>query len=123
MRLANREIKEKCIENQILILLNKFPKVTAWKYENIGVWDQKLGVFRRRTTNFKPKGFPDIFGILQTEPWPRFFTIEVKSRLGKLTPQQERMLGELQQKGVITLIARSIEDVESHPDIAPFLKY
>lgn len=56
------------------------------------------------------KGFPDIMGILKTKPGI-MFTIEVKSKNGKLRPDQVLMKQKLESAGVVYILARSLYDV------------
>lgn len=56
------------------------------------------------------KGFPDIFGYF---PDGRGFAIEVKSKTGKVSDVQALWHARLNQEGVLVIVARSIEDVET----------
>jgi len=55
----------------------------------------------------QPKGVADILGIYQG----RFLAIEVKRRLGKLSPEQAKFLDRINHEGGIALCARSVDDV------------
>jgi len=41
----------------------------------------------------------------------RMFVVEVKSTYGKLDPKQKQWIYELQTRGVICIVARSVDDV------------
>ena len=56
------------------------------------------------------KGFPDIMGVLKSKPG-MLFTIEVKSKNGKLKPEQVIMREKLEHAGVVYILARSLFDV------------
>lgn len=53
------------------------------------------------------KGFPDIAGLY----CKKFFTIEVKTKTGKLSEEQKAWVDRLQGQGVTCVIARSLDDV------------
>lgn len=54
-------------------------------------------------------GFPDIAGVFSDG---RLFVIEVKSRRGRLSDDQERWLERLSARNVLAIVARSVADVE-----------
>jgi hypothetical protein len=54
-----------------------------------------------------PKGFPDLFGF---RPDGRIFFIEVKNETGKLRPEQKKFIGNMQSRGALAGVARSVED-------------
>jgi penicillin-binding protein-related factor A (putative recombinase) len=100
-------IKEKQIENSILSYL-KMRNLFFWKNDSVGVYDVKKGVYRRKTSIHRKVGVADIIGVVNG----RAVFIEVKSPKGKLSPGQIQFLEEAKQNGAITIVARSIEDVE-----------
>lgn len=54
-------------------------------------------------------GFPDICGVFADG---RMFVIEVKSARGQLREDQEKWIDRLSARNVLTVVARSIADVE-----------
>jgi penicillin-binding protein-related factor A (putative recombinase) len=100
-------LKEKQIENSILSYL-KMRNLFFWKNESVGVYDVKKGIYRRKTSRHRKVGVADIIGVIKG----RAVFIEVKSAKGKLSPSQVQFLDEAKQNGAITIVARSIEDVE-----------
>ena len=54
-----------------------------------------------------PKGFPDLFGFRSDG---RIFFIEVKNETGKLRPEQEKFIEQMQKRGALAGVARSVED-------------
>jgi Holliday junction resolvase len=56
------------------------------------------------------KGFPDIVGAAAGG---QLFAIEVKATRGRLSPEQERWLRLLEALGFVTLVARTLEDVQN----------
>lgn len=61
----------------------------------------------KRNVKLAPDGTPDILAIL---PWKTIW-IEVKAGKSKLRKSQELMIKELEMRGQIVIIARSIDDV------------
>lgn len=59
------------------------------------------------------KGFPDIAGVLKRRDRGRFFAIELKTKTGKLSPEQIMWAMELEQSGAAVAVVRSIEDLEA----------
>jgi penicillin-binding protein-related factor A (putative recombinase) len=53
------------------------------------------------------KGVPDILGIYKGQ----FLGIEIKTKIGKVSPEQERFLDNIRQNGGIGFVARSLDDV------------
>ena len=102
---------EKKIENQILMFLEKFPNIVAWKNNNAAIFDAKKKVYRKPVSRFQPKGIPDIIGYCKTREkkiLPLF--IEVKTPTGRATPEQREFLLKASQFGCIAIIARSVEE-------------
>ena len=54
-----------------------------------------------------PKGFSDLFGF---RPDGRIFFIEVKNETGKLRPEQKKFIENMQSRGALAGVARSVED-------------
>lgn len=107
-------IKEKQIENSILSYL-KTRGVFAFKVESTGLFDPTLGRFRRKNSVHRMVGVSDILGIL---PGGRFFAIEVKSKVGRLSEHQKKFLASVNEVGGIGFVARSIDDVEARLGLA-----
>lgn len=55
-------------------------------------------------------GFPDLFGVMRGGRG-RMFAIEVKSKRGKPSELQNLWLTQLEKFGVVTMIAKSVDDV------------
>lgn len=100
------EPNEKEIENSILDYLT-LRGIFAFKIERTGIFDPRIGGFRAKGRRWK-KGVSDIVGIFQKRP----FAIEVKSKKGKLSPDQNNFIMEWRQNGGFAWVARSVEDVE-----------
>lgn len=78
-------------------------------------WRCSLGGVRHSGIGRKKnpmKGFPDIAGIGRNG-LGRMFVIEVKTKTGRLSPEQEKWRAVLEAKGVIYILARSLDDVQS----------
>lgn len=65
---------------------------------------------KKRAVKLGLKGSSD---IIACSPNGRFVAIECKTKNGKLTEDQKRFLDEVQKKGGITAVVRSIDDVLS----------
>ena len=103
--------KEKEIENEILDYLSQFPsKLKVWKVETVGVFDPCKKIFRKKHNKHYLRGTPDIQGYLKTVP-PIPLYIEVKSKTGKLSPEQTMFLFEASRDGCIAFMARSVDEV------------
>lgn len=102
---------EKKIENQILMFLEKFPNIVAWKNNNAAIYDAKKRVYRKPVSRFQPKGIPDIIGYCKVKDkgtLPLF--IEVKTPTGRATQEQKDFLLKASHFGCIAVIARSVEE-------------
>jgi len=96
---------ESIIQKSILEYL-RLRGIYAWKANTTGIYQQKTGRYIPVT-----KGIADILGIM---PDGRFLAIEVKTNKGRLTIYQEAFLAEIEQRGGLAIVARSIEDVQIH---------
>lgn len=82
----------------------------------IFAWRQNTGAVvigegkSRRFLRFGVKGMADILGVL---PCGKLLAIEVKTKIGKVSPYQDSFLGEVRKRGGHTIVARSVEDVAS----------
>lgn len=107
-KLKNPIVKEKIIEKEILSYL-WIKKIFAFKVENQGTYNAKSQCYQKRD-RFHTKGLPDIMGFLP--PNGRFFAIEVKSIIGRVTPEQSKFLESLNACGGLGFVARSFKEVE-----------
>lgn len=55
-----------------------------------------------------PKGFPDLFGFRKSDAKAVF--IEVKTKSGRVSPEQKHFLEQMQKTGAIAGVCRSVED-------------
>ena len=75
------------------------------------------GIYRADTKQYIPmsrKGVSDIIGIIPPRKEGEFgvpLAVEVKSRGGKLSAEQERFLKEWQCKGGMAIVAYSLDDI------------
>jgi penicillin-binding protein-related factor A (putative recombinase) len=100
---------EGIVKNNILSWL-KSQKVFCWPCDSVGIWDPVRKIYRKRHSQYHLKGISDILGIYKG----KFLAIEVKSKTGRLSPEQVWFLAEVKAKGGIAFVARSIEDCETH---------
>lgn len=101
-------IPEKYIENQILLYLHAI-KIMAWKNQSVGVYDPIKKIYRKSFNKFHIKGVSDILAILP--PSGRFVAIEVKTSIGRASPEQKEFIKQIMDKGGLAFVARSVEDV------------
>ena len=55
-----------------------------------------------------PKGFSDLFGVRKSDG--KVFFIEVKTKNGRVRPEQEKFIERMKELNAIAGIARSVED-------------
>lgn len=97
---------EKAIENQILHYL-AHKRIFAWKVKTTATFDTRIGRYRK-TDALYMKGVADILGIFRGKP----LAIEVKTKKGRLSPEQKVFLERVNQEGGLGFVARSVEEVE-----------
>ena len=97
---------EKQIQQTILRWLN-LNGIMAWR-NNTGRFFLKNKSGKERMFQAGVKGSSDIFAILKTG---QFVAIEVKSKYGKLSLDQEIFLDKVEKQGGISIVAYSLEDV------------
>ena len=85
-------MREKCIENKIKSYLTS---KGAYHVKYFG-------------NQFSQVGVPDILACYKG----RFIAIEVKNETGKTSPLQDVNLEQIRQAGGISLVARSVEEVQ-----------
>ncbi len=101
---------EKRIVNAIMGWLLFQRDCFAWINDSVGIYDAAKGIFRRNTSRYKIKGVSDILGIWKG----KFLAIEVKTKTGRISPEQAAFLQRVINHGGIAFVARSVEDVERH---------
>lgn len=89
----------------------KHRDIYFWVTDRIGIYDAKVGAFRRNVDPHRIKGISDILGIM---PNGKLLAIEVKTKAGKLSVEQKIFLDEINKRGGLAFMARSIEDVTSN---------
>lgn len=93
---------ESLIQNKIRVALSKAGH-TVFRI-NVGKVKMQNG---RWFETGAPKGFSDLFGF---RPDGRIFFIEVKNETGKLRPEQKTFIENMQSRGALAGVARSVED-------------
>lgn len=96
-------MKEAKLKKAILDLLKLFG-IYAWNNRNVGVYDRRRGKYIPAPC----RGVPDIIGVL---PGGRMIAIEVKVGRNKPTIWQEMFMSELEARGALVFVARSLDDV------------
>jgi penicillin-binding protein-related factor A (putative recombinase) len=107
------DLSEKEIQNSILDFLEYWLIKTGkvgffWTNNNVGVYDPAKKSYRINRSRHHMNGVSDILGILQG----RFVAIEVKNKIGRLSPEQRQFINKINVSGGLAFMARSIEDVE-----------
>lgn len=93
----------------------------VWRNQSTGVFDPVSGTFRLNKGLGRINGVSDILGVVGspvigangTVGLGRLLAIEVKSSKGKATPDQASFLLQVNNRGGLGFIARSVEDVEA----------
>jgi hypothetical protein len=93
------KISEREITHSIRSLLNQF-----------GIWH-----FKHFGGLYAPKGIPDIIGIIPGTG--KFIGIEVKVAGGRVSPEQERVLQNINDAGGIAFVAKDLETVIEKLDL------
>jgi len=96
---------EKVIQNEIMNFLAEC-NIFCWKNASVGIFDKKIGQFRAPKSRYQIKGVSDILGIM---PDGRFLAIEVKTKVGKPTPEQMKFITAINGMGGVAFISRSTE--------------
>lgn len=109
-------LSEKQIETNILSFLEEIG-VFAWKNNSNAVYDPTRKVFRKAKSRFILKGVADILGLL---PSGNMLAIEVKSKIGRPSPEQLRFIATIQKHGGIAFISRSV--MQTFEQLRHFLK-
>lgn len=91
----------------------KHPSVFFWVSDRIGVYDARIGSFRRNMDPYRIKGIADILGIF---PNGKFLAIEVKTKTGRVSEDQKEFLDRINKMGGLAFVARGVDCVEKHFD-------
>lgn len=67
--------------------------------------------FGKRRVSFGRKGLPDLLALFPRAPHPYPIFIETKSQDGKLSPEQHSCHESFRQRGILVIVARSVDDV------------
>lgn len=103
---------EKDIENAVLYYLNYRPGVFAFKVNTMGVFDAKIGVYRK-PSKFVLPGTPDILACVNVDGVGIFVGFEVKAPNGRQSPPQKDFQNRLKDRANgYYFVIKSIKDVE-----------
>jgi VRR-NUC domain len=99
-------------QQSILRYLAIAPRV-AWAHRfntgaHVVIGQAADGKQTRRFLRYAFPGCPDVLGQLRDG---RFLAIEVKTKTGKATPEQEAFLALVAANGGVAVLARSVDDV------------
>ncbi len=96
---------EQSIQSAILQYL-RFKGIFCWK-------NNTAGIYVRSRNTYIPShapGVSDILGILKDG---RFLAIEVKAPKGRISPHQQQFIDEINARGGVAFVARSVEEVDT----------
>lgn len=99
---------EKLVQNMCCAWLSRVQNCTFSTIRNGGVYDPKLGRFRRNSDPYYRKGVADVIGILNGIP----LAIEFKSETGRSSPEQVEFGKDWRLHGGIYLVIRSLEQLK-----------
>lgn len=101
---------ESPIVTAILNWFNFYPRYGfVWRSNTGGVWDASRGLYLKARGAGRRKGIPDITGVLADG---RFLGIEVKDK-GKLSKDQLDIKQQIEKRGGVYIVARSVGDVDA----------
>ena len=81
----------------------------CWVNVSTGIYDPTIGKFRKLTGYGMMRGTSDILGVFKKTG--KLLAIEIKTKSGKVSPEQEFFLSEVNRNGGIGFVARSVEEV------------
>jgi len=99
---------EQKIKNELLQWFWEHPDYFAWTNDSVGVYDRR-GFYRKKTSKYWVAGVSDILAIHKSG---HFVFVEVKSKVGRLSPAQAAFLMKMKEMGATAIVARSIDDLE-----------
>ena len=102
------EASEKQIERAILDHLNNWAGCFAWKNHTTGIWSQERKQFLKPRNKYAIKGVSDIICIT---PMGVVVFIEVKSKKGRISKDQELFLDKIEDHNGYAFVARSVDEV------------
>lgn len=101
---------ERQVQNAICQYLSLKKNIIFWVNKTQGTFDPIRKTFRSNKDPYFRKGISDICGVFTKTG--RAFFIEVKSKKGRLSPEQRDFIEDMSNSNAIAFVARSIEDVE-----------
>jgi hypothetical protein len=105
--------EEKRIEKEILMFLMR-KGIFCWKQNTVGVYDEKIGRYRKPKSPFIISGISDILGLINGYGLGgRLIAIEVKTpeRKNNSTKYQKEFIDNVNKNGGIAFVACCVQDV------------
>ena len=99
---------ERLIENAIFAFL-KLHKIYCWKTDSVGIFNPTRKVYMKSHNPHRTRGISDILGIL---PDAKFLALEVKAPKGYPTIEQKNFIAEINSRGGIAAVVRSVDEVK-----------
>ena len=91
-------------------LTMEWPQLVFWRVDSVGIFDPIRKAYRSNRDPYKIKGVSDIIGINTLTGL--FIAIEVKTKTGRVSPDQKWFIDRINASGGLAFVARSIDDVE-----------
>lgn len=102
-----KKLRERFIKNSIIDFL-RLKGIYCWNNATTGIYDPKKKLFRALNSRYHVKGVSDVLGVLSDG---RILAIEVKTKTGRLTDEQEVFIEEIRKRNGVAFVARSVDDV------------
>ena len=100
----DKERSESVIQSEIRLAVGSLPDVRLWRNNTGSIKDQ-----RGRPVQFGlAVGSADLIGIVA--PWGRLLSIEVKSEVGRVRPEQVKWAELVRRFGGVAGVARSVDE-------------
>jgi hypothetical protein len=107
-------VPELFIKRQILSYLGMHRDLMVIHHDSVGIYNEKRGRFlKRHQSNFGSVWYTGVSDILVWSPDFGFWAVEVKSKVGRLSPNQKLFLTQVKLLGGMASVARSLEDVQT----------
>lgn len=76
--------------------------------DSVGIYDPVKKTFRKRHSIYHVKGVSDILGVVRGRP----IAIEVKSKVGRASPEQKSFIARFNASGGYAIVARHHDEVK-----------
>lgn len=105
-KMAYRPSPERILQKEVMRYLSSLG-VFCWENKTQGTYDPSKRVYRTFTGL---RGVSDVLGIVPDDG--RILAIELKSKTGRVRPEQKAFLERIQKDGGVAGVCRSLKEVE-----------